>query len=163
MSLPNDDEIREDAEAHDSGVQPSTEPEGSFAQPSLESSQDEAAFPEPMFEAELSGSPVVESPELWSNPTPERDEIDPGSMPIEIGIEDGPAQWGSFAEASPDSASFVPSPPTPEAVEESFSAISPEILEVFTSEAEEHITVLGRTLPLFQQQPANKEYLLRTR
>ncbi|MCE9563673.1 MAG: hybrid sensor histidine kinase/response regulator [Planctomycetes bacterium] len=42
---------------------------------------------------------------------------------------------------------------------DAFAAISPEILEVFTAEAEEHLAVLGRTLPLYQQQPANKEYL----
>jgi len=159
MSLPNDDEIREGAAALDNRVQPSTELEGSSVQPSLEPSPEEPMFPEPMFEAELVGSPEVESPELWSNQTPERDEIESTSMPIEIGIDDTPALWESLAEAPAESASFVTALPTPEAVEESFSAISPEILEVFTSEAEEHITVLGRTLPLFQQQPSNKEYL----
>lgn len=69
------------------------------------------------------------------------------------------------AEVSPGDA--VPDWQPPPATEEpplaarggATPAIDPEILEVFAAEAEEHVALIGRMLPLFQQQPANKECL----
>ncbi|MFO0824319.1 MAG: response regulator [Gemmataceae bacterium] len=67
-----------------------------------------------------------------------------------------PPEWDTPAAPQP----IAGSPELqPESALEAAVAISPEILEVFTAEAEEHVAVLVRTLPLFQQQPANKEYL----
>ncbi len=76
-----------------------------------------------------------------------------------IASEEIPTEWEDVTESQPtvaeSKAELLPSP----TVDDAFAAISPEILEVFTAEAEEHLAVFGRTLPLFQQQPANKEYL----
>ncbi|VTT97770.1 chemotaxis protein partial : CheA signal transduction histidine kinase OS=Xanthomonas fuscans subsp. aurantifolii str. ICPB 10535 GN=XAUC_02840 PE=4 SV=1: Hpt: H-kinase_dim: HATPase_c: CheW: Response_reg [Gemmataceae bacterium] len=80
-------------------------------------------------------------------PPPEDDE--PNWTPP--GDADGP-EWEPPAatEEPPLAAAGVPEPA---------AAIDPEILEVFAAEAEEHVALIGRTLPLYQQQPGNKEHL----
>ncbi|MBA4191093.1 MAG: hypothetical protein C0467_24170 [Planctomycetaceae bacterium] len=112
---------------------------------------------EPRDDGEAPGSEPA-APESWLEPPAEGDEVDSLVGSVEIAADDMPLEWDSPPEPEPVASDAIAEAPLP-SHDDGLATISAEILEVFGAEAEEHIAVLGRTLPLFQQQPTNKDYL----
>ncbi|WP_439624861.1 hybrid sensor histidine kinase/response regulator [Gemmata sp.] len=95
------------------------------------------------------GAPANPFPDFTHPGAPSEPAWDPQAVgEVEIALDD-PPEW------EPPAATEEP----PLAAPEPAAAIDPEILEVFAAEAEEHVALIGRTLPLYQQQPANKDHL----
>jgi chemosensory pili system protein ChpA (sensor histidine kinase/response regulator) len=132
------------------------------------------SFDEPLSDSppfpEFSSEEILAAPPELEAETPAFTDPEPVLPPPEVaGVIDAPHS-GAEGNAAlselpewPETEEPAFAPPGAEPTVDPLSAISPEILEVFTAEAEEHLAVVGRTLPLLQEQPGNREYLQEVR
>src|SRR5262249_19622709 len=91
--------------------------------------------------------------------------VPPGETQPDLQVP-APSAAETQSDLAVDAAPSVAPPPevpaTPEPPVEA-DAVSPELVEVFALEAEEHLRTMSSLLPVLEQQPANKEVLQQIR